>query len=199
MNDTVRRLREKAACGGIIPIGDMVINKAADEIESLQARLAEAEALLREAREEVEWWTPCESTAAIEERPRLNRWFAKRDRIDAFLPPADSAMVMQPTPAQIEESLLPIVSDSAADIQKPSVAELDTKRLDWMERWVTDNSSGFEIYPIGPDEEYGPDGNTVIGVTSWTLADKQWPVSTMREAIDLAMQADQPTVIKEAK
>jgi hypothetical protein len=57
----------------------------AEAVDALAARLDAADALLREAREEVEWWTPCESTAAIEERPRLNRWFAKRDRIDAYL------------------------------------------------------------------------------------------------------------------
>jgi hypothetical protein len=64
---------------------DGYINLCESQIATLKARLADADALLREAREEVEWWTPCETTAAIEERPRLNRWFAKRDRIDAHL------------------------------------------------------------------------------------------------------------------
>ena len=39
----------------------------------------------------------------------------------------------------------------------------DAERLNWLERWITDNSGGFEIYPIGPDEEYEADGS-IVGV-----------------------------------
>lgn len=67
-------------------------------------------------------------------------------------------------------------------------AERDTRRLSWLDAWITDNSSGLEIYPIGPDEEYGPDGNTVVRVVSYALADKTWPgCQNLREAIDAVM------------
>ena len=66
-------------------------------------------------------------------------------------------------------------------------AERDAERLTWLERWIADNSGGLELYPIGPTYEYGPDGNEIIRVESWTLADEVWPVETLRQAIDAAM------------
>lgn len=51
------------------------------------ARLAAAEALLREAVATVEWWTPDEYEAnmSIDQAQALNDWYAQRDRIDSFL------------------------------------------------------------------------------------------------------------------
>ena len=66
----------------------------------------------------------------------------------------------------------------------------DTVRLNWLERWIEENSSGFEIFPIGPDNEYGPDGNTVLNVVGYCLADQTWLVKTLREAIDAAMKSE---------
>jgi hypothetical protein len=41
--------------------------------------------LLREARAEVEWWTPYECNASPDDEDRLSRWFALRDRIDSLI------------------------------------------------------------------------------------------------------------------
>lgn len=70
--------------------------------------------------------------------------------------------------------------------REAEMMQQDVKRLDWLEQWIADNSSGGEIYPIGPEFEFGPD-DQIVRVLSWAIADKEWPVATMREAIDAAM------------
>jgi len=66
-------------------------------------------------------------------------------------------------------------------------AERDVERLTWLSSWIDSNTSGLEIYPIGPDKEYGEDDNTVVNVRAYSLADKTWPgCKTLREAIDAA-------------
>jgi len=66
-------------------------------------------------------------------------------------------------------------------------AERDAVRYRWLEQWINENTSGFEIFPIGPGNEYGPDGNTIIDVNFYYLADEKWPVKTLDDAIDAAM------------
>jgi hypothetical protein len=61
------------------------VYRALVELKELRSSLAAADALLREARSEVEHWTPDEAFADAHETVDLYRWFSLRDDIDAHL------------------------------------------------------------------------------------------------------------------
>lgn len=87
------------------------------------------------------------------------------------------------------EELAQLHHDLAAMTARAETAERDSARLDWFERYVIDNASRLDLYPIGVPYDaitWSDDENTILSCTKFVLDKYEGP--TLRDAIDAARE-----------